>query len=61
MQRLDDAAHVQGPEVHAGFPAGVLDGLGAGWGWVASVSPETAMEDTCPGDTTAGPVRPVVP
>lgn len=58
VQRLDGAVHVQGADVHAAFPADVLDDLAPGWGWVASVSSETALQDTCPGAAT-GPITPV--
>jgi hypothetical protein len=47
VQRLDGAVHVIGAEVHAAFPATVLDDLGTPWGWIAGIGTETAIEDVC--------------
>jgi hypothetical protein len=58
-QRLDGAVRMAGAEVHAAYPAAVLDGLGSGWSWVASAGSSTAVDDLCPGDA-AGQGPPVV-
>jgi len=59
VQRLDGTVHVDGAEVHAAFPASVLEGLGPGWRWTAGVGTETTVQDICPG-SGAGPVAPIV-
>jgi hypothetical protein len=62
VQRLDDTVHVEGAEVHAAFPAAVLDDLGAHWGWLASIGTESAVEDVCAaGGTPDAPVAVVIP
>jgi hypothetical protein len=61
LQRLDGTVHVEGAEVHAAFPASVLDDLGAHWTWSAAAGDGAGdVTDTCPGTGTAGPVAPVV-
>jgi hypothetical protein len=54
VQRLEGAVHVIGAEVHAAFPATVLDGLGSPWGWLAGVGTESAIEDVCAASGATG-------
>jgi hypothetical protein len=62
VQRLEGTVHVEGAEVHAAFPAAVLDDLGAHWGWLASIGTESAVEDVCAaGGTPDAPVAVVIP
>jgi hypothetical protein len=60
VQRLDGTVHVVGAEVHAAFPAAVLDDLGAPWGWLASIGTESAVEDVCSAGGTAASEAPVI-
>jgi hypothetical protein len=59
VQRIEGTVHVEGAEVHAAFPAAVLDDLGATWGWLASIGTESAVEDICAGGGTDASAVPV--
>jgi hypothetical protein len=60
-QVLTGTVHVEGAEVHAAFPAAVLDDLGEGWRWYAFTGTDTsAVADTCPAEGTAGDDVPLV-
>jgi hypothetical protein len=60
-QVLTGTVHVEGAEVHAAFPAAVLDDLGEGWRWYAFTSTDTAaVADTCSAEGTSGDDVPLV-
>ena len=56
VQRIEGTVHVEGAEVHAGFPSSVLDDLGASWRWQASIGTESVVEDVCGAGTSETPV-----
>ncbi|MGY1591880.1 hypothetical protein ACI79D_07880 [Geodermatophilus sp. SYSU D00708] len=58
---LTGTVHVEGAEVHAAFPAAVLDDLGTGWRWYAFAGTDTsAGEDSCPAEGASGDDVPLV-
>ncbi|MGY1822837.1 hypothetical protein [Geodermatophilus sp. SYSU D00079] len=60
-QVLTGTVHVEGAEVHAAFPAAVLDDLGEGWRWYAFTGTDaTPVADTCPAAGTSGDDVPLV-